>query len=68
MVKSAEMNIPNSAKNLSNMGVWSSILKVATENVVSPTLMHAETRLGPKSATEKIADSTISEEQIQENQ
>ena len=68
MAKSAEMNIPNSAKSLLNMGVWSSALKDATANVVSPTLMHAETRLGPKSATEKIADSTTSKKQMQENQ
>ncbi len=52
--KSAEMTTPNFAKNLSNTGVRSLPLKDATKNVVSPTLMHAETPLGPRSATEKI--------------
>jgi hypothetical protein len=43
MAKSAEMNIPNSAKNLSNTGVRSLVLKDVTENVKSHTQMPAET-------------------------
>jgi len=38
------------------------------ENVKSHTQMPDETRLRPKSATERNADFTTSKEQIQENQ
>ncbi len=64
MAKSAEMNIHNSANNLLDMGVWSSVLKDATENVGSHTQTPAETHLRPKSATERNADFTTSKEQV----